>query len=182
MMFSIMTLSIMTLSIMTLSIMTLSIITFSIMTLSIMTLSIMELNIMKLDTKYCYADAESCLYWLSHISPLCWVSLCWVPLCWVPLCWVPLCCVFHFIYRYAECRGAINSSSSVSLSVLLKWFMLQSVGKCAVIALTKNCAQNPSKNWQHLPIFIEIFWMKFTHALWNIYNSKLCFHCQKLTR
>jgi hypothetical protein len=28
-----------------------------------------------------FADCH--LYWVSHKSPLCWVSLCWVSLCWV---------------------------------------------------------------------------------------------------
>ncbi len=162
----------MTLSIMTLSIMTLSIMTLSIMTLSIITFSIVGLCV-TISINNFQHQRNNILYL---------VRLSWFPLYWVPLCWVPLWCVFHFIYRYAECRGAIKSRSSVSLSVSLKWFMLLSVVKCAVKALSKNCAQNYYKNWQHLPIFIEIFWMKFTHAFSNIYNSKFCFQCQKLTR
>ncbi len=28
------------------------------------------------------------LYWVSHISPWCWVTLCWMASCWASLCWV----------------------------------------------------------------------------------------------
>ncbi len=33
-----------------------------------------------------YADCH--LWWVSQITPLCWVSLCWMSLFWASLCWV----------------------------------------------------------------------------------------------
>jgi hypothetical protein len=41
-----------------------------------------------------YADCHWC--WVSHLRPLCWLSLCWLSLyllllCWLSLCWVSQC-------------------------------------------------------------------------------------------
>ncbi len=41
--------------------------------------------------EHCYAECRLC--WVSHISPLCWVSLCGMSLCWVSLCGMSLCWV-----------------------------------------------------------------------------------------
>ncbi len=68
-------------------------------TLSILTLSTVTLNII---AEHCNAVCHLCWvsfmlsvtyaechsYWVSHTSPLCWVSLYWMSLCWVKLCWV----------------------------------------------------------------------------------------------
>ncbi len=77
--------------------------TLSIMTLIIITFSIITMNKMRHSaqphSEYCrallgsLAECQLCsmLCWVSHTSPLCWVSFCWMSLFWVSLCWMSWC-------------------------------------------------------------------------------------------
>jgi hypothetical protein len=90
----------------TLSIMTLIIITFSIMSLRI-TMNKMWHSAQP-HSAYCTAllsSLEQCqlcsmLCWVSHTSPLCWVSLYWMSLWWMSLFWVSLCWMLWCLHVY----------------------------------------------------------------------------------
>jgi hypothetical protein len=76
--------------------------TFSIMTLSIMTFCIITHGKItySITIKMCLCCIVMLtdIWWVSQLSPLCWVSLCWMSSCWMSSCWMSW---RHFYFEFS---------------------------------------------------------------------------------